>query len=149
MNKEEVEAVLAHEIGHVANGDMVTFSACSRVVNSCDVLCAHCGLFVDQAVFKMTAIHLVWGYYITSMVLDIVFGIAAQAVVMWFSRYREYRADEAGARLAGKYNMIAALEALKPASQQPDYMPPGMKAFAINEGKGGFSFAQLFASHPP
>ena len=82
------------------------------------------------------------------MVLDIVFGIAAQAVVMWFSRYREYRADEAGARLAGKYNMIAALEALKPASQQPDYMPPGLKAFAINEGKGGFSFAQLFASHP-
>ena len=149
MNKEEVEAVLAHEIGHVANGDMVTLALVQGVVNSFVMFFARIvGLFVDQAVFKNDSNSPGMGYYITSMVLDIVFGIAAQAVVMWFSRYREYRADEAGARLAGKYNMIAALEALKPASQHPDYMPQGMKAFAINEGKGGFSFSQLFASHP-
>lgn len=145
MNKEEVEAVLAHEIGHVANGDMVTLALVQGVVNSFVMFFARIvGLFVDQALFKNDS-KFTMGYYITSMVLDIVFGIAAQAVVMW-SRYREYR-GWARARLAGKYNMIAALEALKPASQQPDYMPPGLKAFAINEGKGGFSFAQLFASH--
>ena len=149
MNKDELRAVLAHEIGHVANGDMVTLALVQGVVNSFVMFFARIvGLFVDQAVFKNDSNSPGMGYYITSMVLDIVFGIAAQAVVMWFSRYREYRADEAGARLAGKYNMIAALEALKPASQHPDYMPQGMKAFAINEGKGGFSFAQLFASHP-
>lgn len=149
MNKDEVEAVLAHEIGHVANGDMVTLALVQGVVNSFVMFFARIiGLFVDQAIFKNDNNAPGMGYYITSMVLDLVFGIAAQAVVMWFSRFREYRADEAGARLAGKHNMIAALEALKPASEHPDYLPQGMKAFAINEGKGGFSFAQLFASHP-
>ena len=128
---------------------MVTLALIQGVVNSFVMFFARIvGLFVDQAIFKNDSNSPGMGYYITSMVLDIVFGIAAQAVVMWFSRYREYRADEAGARLAGKYNMIAALQALKPASQHPDYMPQGMKAFAINEGKGGYSFAQLFASHP-
>lgn len=150
MNEKEVEAVLAHEIGHVANGDMVTLALVQGVVNAFVMFFARIvGLFVDQAVFKNESNQPGIGYFITSMVLDILFGIAAQAVVMWFSRFREYRADEMGARLAGKNNMIAALDALKPASQQPDYMPQGMKAFAINEGRaGGFSFAQLFASHP-
>lgn len=149
MNKDEIEAVLAHEIGHVANGDMVTLALVQGVVNSFVMFFARIiGMFVDQAVFRNESNQAGMGYYMTTMVLDIVFGIAAQAVVMWFSRYREYRADEAGARLAGKAHMISALEALKPASQHPDYMPQGMKAFAINEGKGGFSFAQLFASHP-
>lgn len=150
MNKQEVEAVLAHEIGHVANGDMVTLALVQGVVNSFVMFFARIiGGIVDQAVFKNESDSPGIGYFITSMVLDIVFGIAAQAIVMWFSRYREYRADEAGARLAGKGNMIAALEALKPASEHPDHMPPAMQAFAINAGKNsGFSFAQLFASHP-
>jgi heat shock protein HtpX len=150
MDAKEVEAVLAHEIGHVANGDMVTLALVQGVVNSFVMFFARIvGSIVDQAVFRNESDSPGIGYFITTMVLDIVFGIAAQAVVMWFSRYREYRADEAGARLAGKHNMIAALEALKPATAYPDQMPQGMKAFAINEGKsGGFSFAQLFASHP-
>ena len=149
MRPDEVEAVLAHEIGHVANGDMVTLALVQGVVNSFVMFFARIiGQVVDRSVFKNESDSPGMGYYLTSMVLDIVFGIAAQAVVMWFSRYREYRADEAGARLAGKQSMINALQALKPASEQPDYMPQGMKAFAINEGKGGFSFAQLFASHP-
>ena len=150
MNKQEIEAVLAHEIGHVANGDMVTLALVQGVVNSFVMFFARIvGGIVDQTVFKNDSDSPGIGYFITTMVLDIVFGIAAQAVVMWFSRYREYRADEAGARLSGKNNMIAALEALKPASQHPDHMPQAMAAFAINEGKnGGFSFAQLFASHP-
>ncbi len=150
MNKQEIEAVLAHEIGHVANGDMVTLALIQGVVNSFVMFFARIvGGIVDQTVFKNDSDSPGIGYFITTMVLDIVFGIAAQAVVMWFSRFREYRADEAGARLSGKNNMIAALEALKPASQHPDHMPQTMAAFAINEGKnGGFSFAQLFASHP-
>ena len=150
MNKQEVEAVLAHEIGHVANGDMVTLALIQGVVNSFVMFFARIvGGIVDQAVFKNDSDSPGIGYFITTMVLDIVFGIAAQAVVMWFSRFREFRADEAGARLSGKNNMIAALEALKPASQHPDHMPQSMAAFAINEGKnGGFSFAKLFASHP-
>ena len=150
MNKQEIEAVLAHEIGHVANGDMVTLALIQGVVNSFVMFFARIvGGIVDQTVFKNDSDSPGIGYFITTMVLDIVFGIAAQAVVMWFSRFREYRADEAGARLSGKNNMIAALEALKPASQRPDHMPQTMAAFAINEGKnGGFSFAQLFASPP-
>ncbi|MFW2177938.1 MULTISPECIES: protease HtpX [unclassified Moraxella] len=150
MSQQEVEAVLAHEIGHVANGDMVTLALVQGVVNSFVMFFSRIiASVIDNVLFKNEDGSPGMGYFISSMVLDIVFGIAAQAIVMWFSRYREYRADEAGARLAGKHNMISALEALKPASQHPDYMPQGMKAFAINEGKaGGFSFAQLFASHP-
>lgn len=150
MNDKEIEAVLAHEIGHVANGDMVTLALVQGVVNTFVMFFARIiGTIVDQAVFRNESNQPGIGYFITSMVLDVVFGVAAQAVVMWFSRFREYRADAMGAKLAGKNNMIAALAALKPASQQIDAMPQGMKAFAINEGRtGGFSFAQLFASHP-
>lgn len=149
MNQDEVEAVLAHEIGHVANGDMVTLALVQGIVNSFVMFFARTvGLLIDKAVFRNESNTPGIGYYISSMVLDIVFGIVAQAIVMWFSRYREFRADEMGAKLAGKQAMIDALQALKPASQQVDTMPQGMKAFAINEGKGGFSFAQLFATHP-
>ena len=84
-----------------------------------------------------------------TMVLDIVFGILASAIVMWFSRYREYRADEAGARLAGKQAMISALLRLQAETEMPDQMPKEMKAFAIAEGKEqGFSLAALFQTHP-
>ena len=150
MNKEEVEAVLAHEIGHVANGDMVTLALVQGVVNSFVMFFARIiGQVVDRSVFKNESDSPGMGYYLTSMVLDIVFGIAAQAVVMWFSRYREYRADEAGARLAGKQAMISALLRLQAESELPDQMPKEMKAFAIAEGKEqGFSLAALFQTHP-
>lgn len=89
------------------------------------------------------------GYFIITMVLDIVFGILASAIVMWFSRYREYRADEAGARLAGKQAMISALLRLQAETEMPDQMPREMKALAITEGKEqGFSLAALFQTHP-
>lgn len=149
MNQDEVEAVLAHEIGHVANGDMVTLALIQGVMNAFVMFFARIvGQMIDRAVFKSENGYGM-GYYLTTMVLDIVFGMVASAIVMWFSRYREFRADEMGAKLAGRDKMISALNRLKPASERPDYMPQGMKAFAISEGKKeGFSLASLFASHP-
>lgn len=149
MNQDEVEAVLAHEIGHVANGDMVTLALVQGVMNAFVMFFARIiGQFVDRAVFKNEQGYGM-GYYLTTMVLDIVFGFVASAIIMWFSRYREFRADEMGAKLAGRDKMISALNMLKPASQRPDYLPEGMKAMAINEGRAeGFSLAKLFASHP-
>lgn len=157
MTPEEVEAVLAHEIGHVANGDMVTLALIQGVVNAFVMFFARViGYFVDQLVFKNESDSPQnesdspgMGYFITSMAMDIMLGFLATAIVMWFSRVREFRADEMGAKLAGKQNMIAALNALRPASQQPDPMPESMKAFAIASGQQqGFSIAQLFRSHP-
>lgn len=149
MNQDEVEAVLAHEIGHVANGDMVTLALIQGVMNAFVMFFARIiGQMIDRAVFKSENGYGM-GYYLTTMVLDMVFGMVASAIVMWFSRYREFRADEMGAKLAGRDKMISALNRLKPASQRPDYMPENMKAFAISEGKkDGFSFARLFATHP-
>lgn len=157
MTPEEAEAVLAHEIGHVANGDMVTLALIQGVVNAFVMFFARViGYFVDQLVFKNESDSPKnesdspgMGYFITSMAMDIMLGFLATAIVMWFSRVREFRADEMGAKLAGKQNMIAALNALRPASQQPDPMPESMKAFAIASGQQqGFSIAQLFRSHP-
>ena len=123
MTPEEVEAVLAHEIGHVANGDMVTLALIQGVVNAFVMFFARViGYFVDQLVFKNESDSPGMGYFITSMAMDIMLGFLATAIVMWFSRVREFRADEMGAKLAGKQNMIAALNALRPASQQPDPM---------------------------
>ncbi|UNU72932.1 protease HtpX [Moraxella nasovis] len=150
MTAEEVEAVLAHEIGHVANGDMVTLALIQGVVNAFVMFFARIiGSFVDKAVFKNESDSPGIGYFVTSMVMDILLGILASAIVMWFSRLREYRADEMGAKLAGKHNMIAALNALRPAEARPDNMPEAMKAFAIASGQSqGFSIANLFRSHP-
>jgi len=151
MNKDELRAVLAHEIGHVANGDMVTLSLIQGVVNAFVMFFARvAGAFIDRNVFgreegEAPGI----AYFVISMVLDIVFGILASAIVMWFSRHREYRADEAGAQLAGKEAMISALLRLQAESEMPDQMPKEMKAFAIAEGKEqGFSLAALFQTHP-
>lgn len=151
MSQEEVEAVLGHEIGHVANGDMVTLALIQGVVNTFVMFFARIvGNIIDQTVFKNENGGSGIGYFMTVMVLQVVFGILASAVVAWFSRYREYRADEAGARLAGKQSMINALERLKPASQQPDEMPEQMQALAISEGKSkGFNLKALFSTHPP
>jgi len=151
MNKDELRAVLAHEIGHVANGDMVTLALIQGVVNAFVMFFARVvGDFIDRNVFGRQDDEAPgMGYFIITMVLDIVFGILASAIVMWFSRYREYRADEAGARLAGKQAMISALLRLQAETEMPDQMPKEMKAFAIAEGKEqGFSLAALFQTHP-
>ncbi|MPW87591.1 protease HtpX [Moraxella catarrhalis] len=150
MTPDEVEAVLAHEIGHVANGDMVTLALIQGVVNAFVMFFARIiGNFVDRAIFKNESSSPGIAYFVTSMVMDILLGILASAIVMWFSRLREYRADEMGARLAGRDKMISALNALRPAEARPDQMPEAMKAFAIASGQSqGFSIASLFRSHP-
>ncbi len=150
MNQDELRAVLAHEIGHVANGDMVTMALVQGVVNAFVMFFARIiGNFVDRVVFKNESDGPGIAYFVTSIVMDIVLGIAASAITMWFSRHREYRADEAGARLAGKSAMINALLRLKQEQELPDQMPAEMKAFAISSGKEqGFSIAALFHSHP-
>ncbi|PID42326.1 MAG: protease HtpX [Proteobacteria bacterium] len=148
MDKAEIKAVLAHEIGHVANGDMVTLSLIQGVVNTFVMFFARIiGYVVDKAVFKTENGH-GFGFYIVVFVAEIVLGILASAIVMWFSRKREFRADEMGARLAGTPSMISALQRLKAESEVPDQMPDSLTAFGITRGlKGGL--AQLFSSHPP
>ena len=150
MNQDEVEAVLAHEIGHVANGDMITLALIQGVVNAFVMFFARIiGSFVDRTVFKNTSGRPGIGYFITSIVMDILLGFLASAIVMWFSRLREFRADQMGAKLASREKMISALDALRPSSQRPDQMPESMKAFAISSGQTqGFSIANLFRSHP-
>ncbi|MDI4497634.1 protease HtpX [Moraxella nonliquefaciens] len=150
MTADEVEAVLAHEIGHVANGDMVTLALIQGVVNAFVMFFARIiGSFVDQVVFKNESDSPGIGYFITSLVMDVLLGFLASAIVMWFSRLREYRADEMGAKLASRDKMISALNALRPAESRPDQMPESMKAFAISSGQSqGFSIANLFRTHP-
>ncbi len=150
MNQDEIEAVLAHEIGHVANGDMVTLALIQGVVNAFVMFFARIvGSFVDRTVFKNTSDRPGIGYFITSIVMDILLGFLASAIVMWFSRLREFRADQMGAKLASREKMISALDALRPSTQRPDQMPESMKAFAISSGQTqGFSIANLFRSHP-
>ena len=150
MNQEELRAVLAHEIGHVANGDMVTLALIQGVVNAFVMFFARIiGNFVDRVIFKNESDGPGIAYFVTSIIMDIVLGIAASAIVMYFSRIREYRADEAGARLAGKQAMISALLSLRQEQDLPDEMPQEMKAFAISAGKEkSFSIAALFQTHP-
>ncbi len=150
MNQEELRAVLAHEIGHVANGDMVTLALIQGVVNAFVMFFARIiGNFVDRVIFKNDSAGPGIAYFVTSIIMDIVLGIAASAIVMYFSRIREYRADEAGARLAGKQAMISALLSLRQEQDLPDEMPQEMKAFAISAGKEkSFSIAALFQTHP-
>jgi heat shock protein HtpX len=147
MNRQEVEAVLGHEVGHVANGDMVTLTLIQGVVNTFVLFLSRVvGTIVDRAVFRNENGPGA-GYFITVLVSQIVFGIAASAIVAWFSRQREFRADEAGARLAGTGSMIGALEALK-RSHDPQPLPEKMAAFGINAGVPS-GFKKLFMSHPP
>lgn len=150
MTADEVEAVLAHEIGHVANGDMVTLALIQGVVNAFVMFFARIiGSFVDQVVFKNESDTPGIGYFVTSLVMDVLLGFLASAIVMWFSRLREYRADEMGAKLASRDKMISALNALRPTESRPDQMPESMKAFAISSGQSqGFSIANLFRTHP-
>ena len=148
---DEIEAVLGHEIGHVANGDMITLTLIQGVVNTFVMFFARIvGFIVDRAIFK-TERGLGPGYWIASIVAQIVFSIFASMIVMWFSRRREFRADEAGARLGSKQSMIAALSRLGQMSgQTASKLPDEMVAFGINgrDQRRG-SFKDLFRSHPP
>jgi heat shock protein HtpX len=147
MKMDEAEAVLGHEVSHVANGDMVTLALIQGVVNTFVIFFSRVvGHFVDRVVFK-TERGYGPAYYITSILAQIVFGILASAIVMYFSRLREFRADAGGANLAGKQKMIAALQRLQ-AAYEPSHLPDQMVAFGIN-GKLADGMRKLFMSHPP
>jgi heat shock protein HtpX len=146
MNKDEVEAVLGHEIGHVANGDMVTLALIQGVVNAFVMFFARIiGNFVDKAVFKNEHGPGI-AFYVTTFIAEIVLGILASTIVAWFSRRREYRADEAGAALTSNAAMASALMRLKETYDQPSELSGELVAFGIR-GEGKFS--ALFSSHPP
>jgi heat shock protein HtpX len=148
MRQNEVEAVLAHEVSHVANGDMVTLTLIQGVVNTFVIFLSRIiGMIVDRVVFRNERGHGP-GFMITSIIAQIVLGILASMIVMWFSRQREFRADSGGAHLAGRQNMIAALERLK-AGQAPAQLPDSLAAFGISGGGRKAQLARLFSSHPP
>jgi len=147
MKMDEAEAVLGHEISHVANGDMVTLALIQGVVNTFVIFFSRVvGHVVDRVVFK-TERGYGPAYYITSILAQIVFGILASAIVMYFSRLREFRADTGGASLAGRDKMIAALQRLQ-SIHEPSRLPDQMVAFGINGGLAE-GMRKLFMSHPP
>jgi heat shock protein HtpX len=147
MNRDEAEAVLGHEISHVANGDMVTLALIQGVVNTFVIFLSRViGHVVDRVVFKVERGHGP-AFWITAIVAEIVLGILASMIVMWFSRQREFRADAGGAHLAGRQKMIAALQRLKASVAQP-HLPDQMAAFGINGGLGA-GLKKLFMTHPP
>ncbi|HET8690621.1 MAG TPA: protease HtpX [Steroidobacteraceae bacterium] len=146
MRRSEVEAVLGHEVSHVANGDMVTLTLIQGVVNTFVFVASRViGSVVDRLVFRSEN-----GqgpaFWVATMVAQLVLSFLATMVVMWFSRQREFRADAGGARLAGRQNMIGALRAL--GRGEPDSLPAKMAAFGIN-GHRGEGLRRLFMSHPP
>ncbi len=144
MNHDEVEAVLAHEISHVANGDMVTLTLIQGVINTFVVFFSRIiGHLVDRIVFKVERGHGP-AFWIVSLAAQFVLGILASMIVMWFSRWREYRADAGGAALASRTKMISALRRLQQVSN-PQPLPDEMAAFGIS----GAGLKELFASHPP
>ena len=144
MSADEVEAVVGHEISHVANGDMITMSLMQGVVNTFVYFFASIiGHFVDRVILKNEQGHGM-GYFVVQMVAQIALSFLASMLVMWFSRYREFHADAGGARLAGKEKMIGALRALQRA-QTPEELPGQLAAFGINGG----GTKKLFMSHPP
>jgi len=144
MSADEVEAVLGHEITHVSNGDMVTMALMQGVVNTFVYFFATViGHVVDRVVFK-TERGYGPAYYITQIAAQLVLGILASMLVMWFSRRREFRADAGGAALAGRQKMIGALRALQ-RSHEPSALPDQLAAFGINGG----GVMRLFMSHPP
>ena len=147
MSQDEAEAVLAHEISHVANGDMVTLALIQGVINTFVIVLSRVvGHVVDRVVFK-TQRGYGPAYWITTIIAQVVLGILASAIVMWFSRWREFRADHGGATLAGRHKMIAALQRLSQA-HSPAQLPDQLAAFGIAGGLG-HGIKRLFMSHPP
>jgi heat shock protein HtpX len=144
MSQDEVEAVLGHEVAHIANGDMVTLTLIQGVVNTFVMFLARIiGHFIDRAVLKNENGYGI-GYFLSVLVLQIVFGILASGIVAWFSRQREFRADAGGAHFAGRRKMIAALERLKGAQGQST-LPQDMVASGITGGM----LSKFFSTHPP
>lgn len=146
MTREEAEAVLGHEMAHVANGDMVTLALIQGVVNTFVLFLSRViGHAVDRVIFRTENGHGP-AFWVTVIIADLVLGILASIIVMWFSRQREFRADTGGARLAGRGAMIAALERL--ASLHPQPLPDKLAAFGIAGGGAG-GIKRLFMTHPP
>ncbi len=147
MSRDEVEAVLAHEISHIANGDMVTLTLIQGVLNTFVIFLSRIiGGIVNRVVFRSNSNYGI-GYFISVIITQIVLGILASVIVMRFSRYREFRADAGGARLAGRHKMIGALERLKSA-HGPAELPKELNAFGIAGGGNG-GLRRLLMSHPP
>ncbi len=148
MNRDEVEAVLGHEVSHIANGDMVTLTLIQGVVNTFVIFAARIvGYAVDSFLRGNRDNGGVGiGYFVTTILAEIVFGILASMIVMWFSRHREFRADHGGAQLAGRHKMIAALQRLR--QSQEGALPDQLAAFGI-KGSMAKGFRRLFMSHPP
>lgn len=145
MTEDEVEAVLAHEVSHVANGDMVTMALIQGVVNTFVIVLSRViGHLVDRTVFKTESGHGP-AFWITSIIAELVLGILASIIVLWFSRQREFRADAGAARLVGSGKMIAALQRL--AGTADEALPDQLHAFGISGGRAGIS--ALFMTHPP
>lgn len=150
FDRNEVRAVLGHEIGHVANGDMITLSLVQGVVNTFVMFFARIiGHFVDRAILKNERGHGI-GFYVATFVSEIILAFLANMIVAWFSRRREFRADVAGAQLADRNSMISALQRLQQETQAqvPNQMADSFKAFGISAGFGK-SMGALFATHPP
>jgi len=148
MDKDEAEAVLGHEVTHVANGDMVTLALIQGVLNTFVIVLSRIvGYFVDRVLLKNDRDSVGIGFFVSTIVAQIVLGILASMIVMWFSRRREFRADAGGAKLAGREKMIAALERLK-AMHEPAQLPNQLAAFGISGRRDG-GFMRLFMSHPP
>ena len=146
MSRAEAEAVLGHEVSHVANGDMVTLALIQGVVNTFVMFLSRViGHVVDRVVFKTERGHGP-AFYVTMIVAELILGLLASMIVMWFSRRREFRADHGGATLAGRQKMIAALEALQ--RQHPAPLPDKMAAFGIAGGMGS-GLKRLLMTHPP
>lgn len=147
MSKDEIEAVLAHEMSHVSNGDMVTLALIQGVVNTFVIFFAKLfGFFVDRVLLKNDGRNGPGiGAFVAEIAAQLVLGVLASVIVMWFSRQREFRADAGGANLAGRGKMIAALERLKINHEQAS-LPEKMAAFGIS---GGHAFAKMFMTHPP
>jgi heat shock protein HtpX len=147
MKRDEVEAVLAHEVSHVANGDMITLALIQGVVNTFVFFLSRVvGHVVDRVVFKTERGHGP-AYWITAIIAQVVLGILASAIVMWFSRQREFRADAGGANIAGRQKMVSALKRLQQSANQP-HLPEQLEAFGISGGMG-VGIKRLFMSHPP
>ncbi len=148
MNRNEAEAVLGHEVSHIANGDMVTLTLIQGVVNTFVIFFARIiGHFVDRVILKNEEGHGI-GYFVASIIAEIILGILASTIVMWFSRQREFRADRGGAQLAGRDKMVQALRRLQANHEQPAELPQQMSAFGVSGGVGE-GLKRLFMSHPP
>ncbi len=147
MNRQEVDAVLGHEVAHIANGDMVTMTLLQGVTNTFVIFLSRViGYVVDRVVFR-TERGVGPGFLITSLVMQVLLGILATMIVMWFSRWREFRADAGGARFAGREEMISALATLG-GTREPPHLPGEVQTLGIY-GQVGAGLRRLFMSHPP